>query len=73
MSDGPVLGAVSAVPGVVVAGEGTSVIVIDAATGKTLFRFQDTNSNSLFYAAASFSNGTMFMGNLDGHLYAFAP
>ena len=73
MLDGPVLGAVTAVAGVVVVGQGTYIMAVDAVTGNTLFRFQDTNSNSLFYASASISNGIMLMGNFDGNLYALAP
>lgn len=71
MMSGPVLGAVSAVPGVVVIGEGPWIIVMNATTGVTLFRYNDTNSSSSFLGAASFSNGIMYIGNNDGHLLAF--
>lgn len=52
-------------------GQGTYLMVIAASTGQTLFRYQDTNSGSLFYGAASISNGVLYIGNQDGHLYAF--
>jgi outer membrane protein assembly factor BamB len=68
---GPVLGAVTAVPGVLAVGQGTYVLAFDASTGASLFRFQDTNSGSNFWGAASISNGMMYIGNQDGHLYAF--
>lgn len=71
MRSGPVLGAVTAVPGVVVVGEGTYVIVVDAVSSQTLFRFDDTNSGSRFYGPASISNGMMYIGNMDDNLYAF--
>jgi len=70
MKAGPVLGAVTAVPGVVVIGEGSFVIVIDAKSNQTLFRFQDTNKGSTFFGAASISNGMLFIGNMDDNLYA---
>jgi polyvinyl alcohol dehydrogenase (cytochrome) len=71
MRAGPVLGAVTAVPGVVVVGEGTYVIVVDAVTSQTLFRYNDTNTGSIFFGPASISNGMMFIGNMDDNLYAF--
>lgn len=71
MNDGPVLGAVSAVPGVVVVGEGPDIVLVAANTGNTLFTYSDTNSGSAFYGAASISNGVLYVGNMDGILYAF--
>lgn len=71
LSSGPVLGAVTEVPGVLAVGQGTYLMVIAASTGQTLFRYQDTKSGSLFYGAASISNGVLYIGNQDGHLYAF--
>ena len=69
MLAGPILGAVSAVPGVIVVGEGNFVLVVDAVTSATLFRYQDPNANSVFWGAASISNGVIYIGNQDG-LYA---
>ncbi|HLX40521.1 MAG TPA: PQQ-binding-like beta-propeller repeat protein, partial [Ktedonobacteraceae bacterium] len=73
MTGGPILGAVSAVPGVVAITEGTYLIVVNATTSATLFRYQDTGSGSLFYGSPSISNGVLYVGNMDGHLYALAP
>ena len=73
MTGGPILGAVTVVPGVVAITEGTYLIVVDAKTSNTLFRYDDTGSGSLFYASPSISNGVLYVGNMDNHLYAFAP
>jgi polyvinyl alcohol dehydrogenase (cytochrome) len=66
-----VLGAVTAVPGVVVVGAGTLVMAFAAATGKTLFVYQDSRHGSSFEAACSISRGVLYVGNFDGNLYAF--
>jgi outer membrane protein assembly factor BamB len=68
-----VLGAVTAVPGVVVVGTGSHLLAVNARTGATLFLFKDATRGSLFWSAASFSNGTLYAGNQDGRLYAFSP
>lgn len=73
MQAGPVLGAVSVVPGVVAITEGNYLLIVDATTANTLYRFQDTQSGGTFYGAASVSNGVLYVGGMDGHLYAFAP
>lgn len=73
MTSGPILGAVSVVPGIVAITEGRYLIVVNATTSATLFRYQDTNNNSLFYASPSISNGVLYIGNMDNNLYAFAP
>lgn len=70
---GPVLGAVTAVPGVIFVGAGTTFEAISMSTGATLWSFQDTNAGSDFDGAASISNGVVYVGNMDGNLYAFAP
>jgi len=49
------------------------MMVLDATSGNTLFRFNDTNSGSRFWGWASVSNGVLYIGNKDGRLYAFAP
>jgi polyvinyl alcohol dehydrogenase (cytochrome) len=70
---GPVLGAVTAVPGVVVIGTGAHVLAVNARTGATLFQFKDATPGSTFWGAASFSNGTLYVANQDGRLFAFSP
>jgi PQQ-like domain len=70
LTDGPVLAAVTLAPGLVVACQGRFVMVLSASSGQTLFRFLDGNSGSAFWGAASISNGVLYVGNIDGHLYA---
>lgn len=71
LTSGPVLGAVTAVPGLVVVGEGTALVVISAQTGKTLFVYKDGGNQSTFAGPASISHGMLYVGNFDGNLYAF--
>ena len=71
MTQGPVLGAVTMVPGVAFVGEGNTMVAVAASDGHTLFSFTDTNSHSHFYGPASISNGVLYSGNFDGFLYAF--
>ena len=68
---GNVRGAVTAVPGVAVVGAGKDMVVVATASGATLFTY--TNATTRFYSAASISNGVLYIGSLDGKLYAFAP
>jgi len=35
-----------------------------------LYSFEDSGSGSLFYGAASISRGVIYLGNMDGKLYA---
>jgi polyvinyl alcohol dehydrogenase (cytochrome) len=60
-------------PGLVVASAGPSFFVLDATSGATLFRYQDNAKDSTFNGAATVAHGMLFIGNLDGTLYAFAP
>ena len=71
MAQGPVLGAVTMVPGVAVVGEGNTFMAVAASDGHTLFTFTDSNSNSNFYGPASISNGVLYIGDFDGLMYAF--
>lgn len=71
LTSGPVLGAVTAVPGLVVVGQGSYLMVFDANSGQTLFSYQDTHKGAAFYGPASISNGVLYIGNKDGNLYAF--
>jgi outer membrane protein assembly factor BamB len=70
---GAVLGAVTTIPGVVIAGTGTRLLVVNARTGATIYQYKDTAPGSDFWGAASISNGILCAGNQDGHLYAFSP
>lgn len=66
-----VRGGVTAVPGLVEAGVGSSINLYNATTGKQLFGFQDAHKQSNFEGPGSISNGVLYQGNLDGFLYAF--
>lgn len=68
---GPVLGAVTAVPGVIFVGAGNTFEAINMSTGATLWTFKDTTPGSHFYGPASISDGVVYAGNMDGNLYAF--
>lgn len=70
LNDGPVLAAVSAVPGVAVVGEGKHLVVVATATGKILFNYTAARR---FWGAASVSNGVLYIGDVNGQLYAFGP
>jgi len=70
LNDGPVLAAVTLAPGLVVVCQGRYLNVISASSGTTLFHFLDSNSGSIFYGAPSISKGVIYVGNIDGRLYA---
>jgi len=68
---GKVIDAVTLVPGLVIVGASTNLLVLDAKSGQQLFAFHDGTKGSFFYGAASVSNGVLYIGNKDGNLYAF--
>jgi polyvinyl alcohol dehydrogenase (cytochrome) len=69
---GRVLGSVVSAPGIVVAGAGDQILVDDSATGANLFTYTEPSQN-LFWGPAEISDGTLYVGNLDGNLLAFRP
>jgi polyvinyl alcohol dehydrogenase (cytochrome) len=71
LSDGPVLGPVSSIPGVAVVGEGSAFVLTATSSGQTLFTFKDSSTYSHFYGAATVTGGVLYIGNTDGTLYAF--
>ena len=72
LTDGPVLGAVSAVPGVVAVGEGAALVLVAASDGHTLFKKWDTSSTSnQYYGAPAIANGVVYIGNEDGNFHAY--
>src|SRR6266702_4563021 len=74
MGNGPVLGSVTATAsGVVAASQGNTVIVMDASTGATVARLHDSLTGSQLYGGPSISNGVLFVGNIDGNIYAYSP
>jgi len=52
-------------------GQGHYVTAVDARTGETLFVFTDAHAGSIFYGAPSIAHAMLFIGNMDGNLYAF--
>lgn len=71
--DGPILGAVTEVPGVVAVGAGTALWLVAASDGHDLFYKKDTSTNSQYYEGPTIANGVVYIGNNDGNLYAFRP
>jgi|GEM_PF-484105 len=71
LTSGPILGAVVASPGLVVADSQTAVNVLNASTGSSLFQYTDTSQSSYFFSAPQISNGMLYAANDDGNLYAF--
>lgn len=67
---GAILGAVSAVPGVVFVGAGTAFYALAASSGATLFTFTDP-AGQPFFGPASIASGSVYIGNMDGALYCF--
>lgn len=70
-SGGPVLAAVTVVPGVAFVTEGTNLVAVSTSSGQVLKTLSDTGSNSLYYGAASVSQGIVYVGNMDKKLYAY--
>ncbi len=73
MPDGPVLGAVTAVPGVVAVTEGTALWLMATSDGHSLFKAVDNSNGSQYYAAPSIANGVVYAANKDGNLFAYGP
>jgi outer membrane protein assembly factor BamB len=61
------------VPGLVVVAAGPSFFVLDGTDGTTLFAYQDAAKDSTFDGAATIAHGVLYLGNLDGTLFAFNP
>lgn len=72
-ADGPVLGAVSEVPGVIALGEGNALVLVKASNGQTLFKKFDTltSSQSHYYGGPAIANGTVYIGNEDGSFFVY--
>ncbi|PZS08813.1 MAG: hypothetical protein DLM70_02200 [Chloroflexi bacterium] len=74
LSTGPVLGAVTVVPGVVEVGAGREIILADAASGNVLYTYVNAAvTDDKFQAAGSISNGVLYQGDTQGYIYAWAP
>ena len=73
LTDERELAPVTAIPGIVIVGEGRFLQLFDANTGKSIFTFEDTHEDSLFDGAPTVADGMLVVGNMDGYLYTFAP
>lgn len=71
LNGAPVLSAVTVIPGVAIVTQATNVLVFATASGQILKTLSDTGSGSLYYGAASVSNGIIYAGNMDDKLYAY--
>jgi len=63
--------------GVAVVGAGPDIIVMSTADGTTLFTFHDPNpapapltGTAKFWASPSIGQGVVYLGNVDGMLFA---
>ena len=76
LNSGPVLGAVTAAPGVVVVGEGHTMVMVGSADGKTLFSHNvntiNTTSPAIFYAPVSIAHGMVLEGDTHAYLYLYS-
>ena len=72
LATGPVLGAVTAAPGVVAVGAGDTLFVLAASTGQRLFTYRTPPpTGGSLYGAASISQGVLYQADSRGTLYAF--
>ncbi len=65
---GAVLGAPAYTNGLIVDGGSTTMEVLNAATGARLYQY---HTDAMLYGAPSVSNGRIFVGSVDGRVYAF--
>jgi hypothetical protein len=71
LGSGYVIAAITAIPGAIVVGAGSTFYVLASSNGATLFRFQDTTTHAVFNGPATVVNGRLYEGNVDGNFYAF--
>jgi len=75
----PVLGAITVSQGVAVAGAGPDIFVMSTADGSTLFTYHDPNpapapltGTARFWAGPTIGQGVIYLGNIDGNLFALS-
>jgi len=71
LRSGPVLGAVTAVPGLAFVSAGNTVYAVSTNRGTIVWSYKDKHRGSRFWGAPTVSGGRVYVGNQDGHLYAF--
>jgi outer membrane protein assembly factor BamB len=64
----PVVAALAYANGLIVAGAGPTLEVLAAATGRRLYSY---TTGSTIYGPPAVSNGRIYAGSVDGHLYAW--
>jgi outer membrane protein assembly factor BamB len=67
---GPVIGAITYMNGMVIAGAGSGLELLDATTGQRLYSY-DTGPGNWIYAAPAVANGVIITGNTAGVIYGF--
>jgi polyvinyl alcohol dehydrogenase (cytochrome) len=75
LTDGPVLGAVTASPGLAAVGEGSYTVLVNSATGAILVKRPAsflTGRSPTFFAAPSIAQGVIYEGDTNGNLYAYS-
>jgi outer membrane protein assembly factor BamB len=71
VTSGPVIGAITAVSGVVFCSQGSYFMALNASTGNALFQYQYSDPSLGFWGGASVSRGVVYVGNADARLFAF--
>lgn len=71
LQGGPVLAALTSVPGVVFSTTGPDLVALEASDGAQLFEWTDPN-HTPFYGPAAVSGVVVLAGNTDGNLFAWA-
>jgi outer membrane protein assembly factor BamB len=71
LQSGPVLGAVTAVPGLAFVDAGNTIYAVGTNRGTIVWSYKDTSRGSRFWGAPTVSGGRVYVGNQDGRLYAF--
>ena len=69
---GPVLGAISTAPGLVVIGNGPFTTLLSSVDGTPLFQAPVSNPRAaVIFGAATIAGGRVYQGDTSGHLYAY--
>jgi hypothetical protein len=63
-----VVGAVAAVPGLVVVGEGRTIAAVSASTGTIVSSYRESNAGLL--GEPTLTNGLLYMADSAGNIYA---
>ncbi len=71
LTQGPVLGAVTVIPGIAVVTQGNTVSLIATDSGQVITSLLDTTTFSRYFASVTISNGMLYAGNMNGKLFAY--